>query len=1027
MKKDILLAIALFAIASQGVAQKFIDVYQNGSIAGSMFSADLDSINITGASNARKLNFWSGGRLANSFNVSSVDSVKVFRSEEEPLVYLGILGFNQELYPKAIDILASSTSSLYTSFVNSLSRKSGTLLYYSVDQALDILTSYNFTTPLSSVNLITFTDGLDQGSLMTTSKYQTDDAYLKALGRRITSTKVRGLPLTAYSLGLRGNDVSDYTQFQSNLRQLATATDKAIEVSSMSDVQSRLQEIADHIISISNRQTISMKIPGTSNGTRIRFTFDGNSPEYSTMYIEGTFNLSDRTLRNVTYHGIRATSGTVARGEQEGIFVTYTFTGLQRTDGNGLIPTNYIRQYNQSPGSSTWQNNSEFSPSNNTKTTITHSGAAIMLVLDCSSSLGSQFSNMQSYARDFISRVANNAASFNLSTPQNIKAELGLGSDGFVVDVSWDAVKYAESYKIYRNGYQAAENITATHWQDNSPERGTNYYTVYAVGHGLTTSNRSEAVKLELSAPTNVSASMDENVWGVNVSWDAVKYAESYTIYRNGSKIAEGITSSNWRDESPAKGSYYYVIYAIGHGLTSTASSRSETVNCELSAPTNVSASMDENVWGVNVSWDVVKYAESYTIYRNGSKIAEGITSSNWRDESPVKGSNYYTIAAVGHGLTSSTSSRSETVNCELSAPTNVSASMDDNEWGVNVSWDAVKYAESYTIYRNGSKKAEGITSSNWRDESPAKGSNYYVIYAIGHGLTSTASSRSYVDCKLAKPQNVEASLTADGKSIHISWDSVKFAEFYRVYRKDIHSYYGTGNYGVLVADSVRELYCIDTPNYYESFCYIAVAAGHGFESSPSEKSNFVKNYTFEIQNDDNKIIYEINGVKFTMVKVNYEGKDFYMAETEVTQKLCRAIGYHNPSYKTDSDLLPVESVELYYCEGFIDKLNDLTGQNFRLPSRDEWKNVAGFSVKYPNTLGDPNSNTVIHEVASGSPNSWGLYDMEGNVYEWVDSEYDFGGATYYYVMGSHNVPCILLPQVASRVVGFRLALTVPE
>ena len=505
MRKIFIILTALFAIATQGMAQKFIDVYQKGKVAGSFFSADIDSINISGIdSSSRRINFWRAGNLSNSFVVIDVDSIKVFRTEDEPLVYLGILGFNQTLYPKPIDILASSTSSIYTSFINNLYRKDGTLLYYGVDNALDMLTQYNFMTPLSSVNLITFTDGLDQGSLMMTTKYQDESEYLSYLSRRIGSTRVRGLPLTAYCLGLRGNDVTNYSQFQANLRQLATSVEKAIEVSSMSDVQNRLNEIADQIISISNRQTISMKIPGQSNGTRVRFTFDYESPESSKMYIEGTFNLSDRSLRDVTYHGIRSTSGSTVMGVQDGIFVTYTFTGLQRTDGNGLIPTNNIHQYNMAKGSTTWQVNSEFTPGNNTQTTITHSGAVIMLVLDCSSSLGSQFSSMQRYAMDFISRVANNAASFSINAPTNVTASL---DNDWTVHVSWDAVKYAEYYSVYRSSSSGsgftklADSLTVTSWRDDSPLKGSNYYRIYAMGHGLTSQASSTSNVVNMVRP----------------------------------------------------------------------------------------------------------------------------------------------------------------------------------------------------------------------------------------------------------------------------------------------------------------------------------------------------------------------------------------------------------------------------------------------------------------------------------------------------------------------------------------------
>ncbi len=410
MKRISLIAISLLAMVQQSMSQKFLDIYQNGDIVSSVATADIDSMVVGDDANARSVDFYHDGEVLHHTMANSIDSVKLFRAEDEPLVYLGIVGFNQELYEKPFGVLQKSSASDFKTFVSNLSRKDGTLLYYGVDHAIDMLSSQDFPTNFASVNLITFTDGLDQGSLMMNGSYSTDEQYLNAVNQRIKNTKVKGLPLTAYSLGLRGSDVTNYNLFQSNLNKLASSADKAFEVSSMSAVRSKLQEISDQIISISNKQTISMRIPGQSNGTLIRFTFDGNSAANSSLYIEGTFNLADRSLRDVSYHGIKAESGSVIQGKQDGIFVTYTFTGLQRMDGNGLIPTSNIKQYYKSATATSWQVNSEFSPENNTQTTISHAGTVIMLVLDCSSSLGSQFSDMQSYAKDFIDRVAENAA-----------------------------------------------------------------------------------------------------------------------------------------------------------------------------------------------------------------------------------------------------------------------------------------------------------------------------------------------------------------------------------------------------------------------------------------------------------------------------------------------------------------------------------------------------------------------------------------------------------------------------------------
>lgn len=441
MKKIILSIFYLMLFVLTGHAQKFLDIYQNNKIVSSVKAADVDSMVISEDGESRMLDFYHDGVSFHHNLTDIVDSIKVYNTEGDPLVYLGIVGFNQELYDKEFGVLSKNTADGFKSFVNNLTRKDGTLLYYGVEHALDMLSEKSFYSQVNSVNLITFTDGLDQGSLMMNSNYNTDDQYLNAVSNRIRNTRVKGIPLTAYSLGLRGDDVSNYSQFQNNLAKLASSSDKAFEVSSMTEVNNRLYDISDQIISISNKQTISMKIPGQSNGTVIRFTFDNSSATSSSIYIEGTFNLSDRSLRNVTYHGLSAESGSTVYGKQDGIFVTFTFNGLQRSDGKGFVPTNNIREYYKLPTATSWQENSEFTPDNNTITSISHSGAIIMLVLDCSNSLGSQFSDMKSYAKTFIDNVANNAAE-GLDRPFGNRPK-GSGETFVVNGVEFNMVKVA--------------------------------------------------------------------------------------------------------------------------------------------------------------------------------------------------------------------------------------------------------------------------------------------------------------------------------------------------------------------------------------------------------------------------------------------------------------------------------------------------------------------------------------------------------------------------------------------------------
>lgn len=317
-------------------------------------------------------------------------------------IYLGVYGFNQALYKYPVTHLDESTLGGFNGFIDGLTMKNGTLLYYSVEEALNSMQSTQFPTDLSSVALVTFTDGLDQGSMMKNDSYENDLDYLDALNKKIKTQTVAGKKIAAYSVGVRGSDVSDINKFRENLKKLASATDNAYEVTSMSEVNAKFQEIAQQLSKSNYIQTINLKMPGVANGTLVRFTFDNAKfATSSKIYIEGRFNLKNKSLEDIKYVGLTSTSGTTVSGTVEDIFVSFTFEGVQN-ENNYLVKSEFTDEWTYVPSNSTWQINSEFDKSENSEIHTERNSAAIMLVLDCSSSLGSQFKTAQTNAKDFI-------------------------------------------------------------------------------------------------------------------------------------------------------------------------------------------------------------------------------------------------------------------------------------------------------------------------------------------------------------------------------------------------------------------------------------------------------------------------------------------------------------------------------------------------------------------------------------------------------------------------------------------------
>ena len=124
--------------------------------------------------------------------------------------------------------------------------------------------------------------------------------------------------------------------------------------------------------------------------------------------------------------------------------------------------------------------------------------------------------------------------------------------------------------------------------------------------------------------------------------------------------------------------------------------------------------------------------------------------------------------------------------------------------------------------------------------------------------------------------------------------------------------------------------------------------------------------------------------------------KEFYMGVYEVMQSQWEAVMGGNPSnFKGPKN--PVEQVTWAESQEFVQKLSKENAKwSFRLPTEAEWEYVAKAGTTSPYFFDDTdstlseyawfaaNSKETTHPVGEKKPNPWGLYDIYGNVWEWV-------------------------------------------
>ena len=169
------------------------------------------------------------------------------------------------------------------------------------------------------------------------------------------------------------------------------------------------------------------------------------------------------------------------------------------------------------------------------------------------------------------------------------------------------------------------------------------------------------------------------------------------------------------------------------------------------------------------------------------------------------------------------------------------------------------------------------------------------------------------------------------------------------------------------------------------------------------QKFRWVLPGTFLMGSPANELEREYFGTDETQHQVTLN-RGFWLADSACTQALWQVVMEKNPARFQDNENNPVENVSWNGTLAFITQLNTLFPDLFaRLPSEAEWEYACRAGTETPFSFGDNITPEQVNydgnypyaggrkglyrektvPVKSLPPNSWGLYEMHGNVWEW--------------------------------------------
>ena len=476
--------------------------------------------------------------------------------------------------------------------------------------------------------------------------------------------------------------------------------------------------------------------------------------------------------------------------------------------------------------------------------------------------------------------------------------------------LQWKVTAGVSGYNIYRktslsDAWTQIDSVSdgdINRYTDKNVSCGTNYYyavTSYVGDNAYDTYVTTESVNYRTGPGTSYAkAGTLESGVQVKVDPSYKKTADGYTWYKIHYSGSDYYVASQYlKKQSSASGS-------------TTLQESEKSSYKRIMYLTQVTLTKSENTAdGVKISWNKVKGASEYYVYRKGSdgkytRLGKSSGNTlNYTDKTAESGSTYtYTVRAVS-GDSIGTYKSTSTIYC-LAYP--VISSVSNVQNGIHISWNKVKGASEYYLYRKGSdgvySRLASVSEStlSYTDKKAVNGEKYvYTLRAVNKNTISAYHSLKGIVC-LSVPVLDKAASKQDG--MHISWKSVKGADAYYIYRKTGSGSWqriGTTNKGTAVSYTDGSAVGGITYSYTVRACKDSSLSGYDRKGLVQRYSQSLVNYktiekvnyrtgagtSYNIGGTFNKgtavkvvANYSVKADGYTWYKIYYNGRYYYAA-----------------------------------------------------------------------------------------------------------------------------------------------------